>query len=102
MKTPEGYEKADIDKYLKWIRAYVVKPATSGFGESGHSDRVVCIDGWFVSIEVKRADKDGVSLEPTPLQWWRIHECEAAGGKAFWGTAKKVLPEMFRWRHRIG
>jgi hypothetical protein len=89
MKTPEGYEKADIDKYLESIDAYVVKPTTGGYGASGHADRLCCIGGVFVAIEVKREGK-----EPTPLQWRRIHEVEEAGGFAFWGTAEKVIAEL--------
>lgn len=92
MKTPEGYEKDEIDKYLKSIGAYVVKPTTGGFGASGTSDRVCCIEGWFVVIEVKREGK-----EPTAIQWKRMQEAEAAGGKAFWGTAFKVVPEIATW-----
>jgi len=92
MKTPEGYEKADIDKFLASIGAYVAKPATFGYGKSGLSDRLVCIKGKFVAIEVKREGK-----QPTPLQWQRMKEVEAAGGKAFWGTAAKVCSEINNW-----
>lgn len=92
MLTPEGHEKKDIDRYLKSVGVYVVKPTTGGYGESGHSDRICCIDGAFVVIEVKRPGK-----EPTALQWRRMRECEASGGKAFWGTAKKVIGELESW-----
>lgn len=92
MKTPEGYEKSDIDKYLKSIGAFVVKPATGGYGESGHSDRLCCIHGTFWAVEVKREGK-----EPTPLQWIRIKGVQAAGGMATWGTAAKVIPEIKLW-----
>ena len=80
MLTPEGHEKKDIDKYLKTIGAYVVKPTTGGYGESGHSDRICCIKGWFVVIEVKRPGK-----EPTAIQWRRMRECEASGGNRHQG-----------------
>jgi len=95
MKTPEAYEKDDIDEYLKEIGAYVVKPTTGGFGGSGHSDRICCINGWFVAIEAKRPGK-----QPTPIQWRRIYEVQAAGGQAFWGTAKKVIAEIKEWLNR--
>lgn len=97
MKTPEGYEKAEIDKYLKSIGAYVAKPATFGYGASGLSDRLVCIDGYFWAIEVKCEGK-----KPTPLQAKRLQEVEAAGGQATWGTAAKVIPEIEKWRHNTG
>ena len=93
MRTPEGWEKAEIDAYLEKIGAYVVKPATYGYGGSGHSDRVVCITGQFWVIEAKREGK-----EPTPIQWRRINECKAAGGEAAWGTAEKVIREIETWR----
>lgn len=92
MRSPEGHEKHAIDSYLKKIGVYVVKPASGGFGVSGTSDRLVCCRGRFASIEVKRQGK-----EPTPLQWQRIREVEANGGKAFWGAAGKVIPEFEAW-----
>lgn len=89
MRTPEYWEKKEIDAYLESIGAYIIKPTTGGFGGSGHGDRVCCINGIFCAIEVKREGK-----EPTPIQWRRIQEVEAAGGFAFWGTAKKVIGDM--------
>lgn len=94
MKTPEGYEKAEIDKYLKSIGAYVAKPATFGYGASGLSDCLVCIDGSFWAIEVKREGK-----EPTPLQNKHLKEIEAAGGMTSWGVAAKVIHEIETWRY---
>jgi hypothetical protein len=44
------------------------------------------------AIEVKRPGK-----EPTPIQWRRLNEIEAAGGKGFWGTAEKVIREFEAW-----
>lgn len=96
MKTPEAWEKSEIDKYLKSIGAYVAKPATFGYGASGLSDRLVCIDGCFWAIEVKREGK-----EPTPLQAKRLDEVSRAGGETTWGTAAKVIAEIVLWRqHR--
>ena len=95
MKTPEGYEKAEIDKYLKAIGAYICKPTTGGFGQSGHSDRICCIDGRFWGIEVKREGK-----EPTALQARRMSEIEEAGGFAVCGTAEKVIGMIETWIKR--
>lgn len=98
MKTPEGYEKKAIDDYLKKIEGlYLIKPASGGFGVSGTSDRVGCLRSRFFAIEVKRAGK-----EPTPIQWKRIREVEASGGKAFWGTGEKVIPEFEQWQACLG
>lgn len=96
MKTPEGYEKADIDKYLKSIGAYIVKPRSGGFGASGAPDFVCCWQGRFFSIEVKREKK-----KPTAIQDTRMADIRSAGGVAFWGTAMKVIPEIEAWTVRV-
>ena len=96
VKTPEKFEKDEIDAYLKKTGTYVIKPTTYGFGASGTADRVGCLRGAFFSIEVKREGK-----EPTALQWQRIREVEATGGKAFWGTAEKVILEFEQWLHSV-
>ena len=93
MKTPEFYEKKDIDAYLTSIRAYVAKPTTGGFGPSGHADRLACIGGTFWSIEVKRPGKG-----PTTLQQKRMDEVRAAGGMAVAGTAEVVIAVIEKWR----
>ena len=93
----EKIEKDKIDAYLKKIEGlYLIKPASGGFGVSGTPDRVGCFRSLFFAIEVKRAGK-----EPTPIQWKRIKECQDAGGKAFWGTSEKVIPEFEQWRNEI-
>lgn len=95
MKSPEGFEKDDIKKYLKQgvPLVWFFSPFMAGFGKSGVPDVVGChrFKGFF-SIEVKREGK-----EPTPIQWRRIREIEQAGGKTFWGTAAKVIPEFEAW-----
>ena len=93
MRTPESFEKVEIDKYLKQIGAYVVKPTAMGFGASGTADRVCCLNGLFFVIEVKREGK-----EPTVIQNTRMDEVRAAGGWACWGTAEKVIAEIDAWR----
>jgi hypothetical protein len=86
MKTPESYEKAEICKYLDSIGAWYFKPMMMGFGKSGVPDIIVCLNGKFISIEVKREGK-----EPTPLQNKRMEEIKRAGGGALWGTAERVV-----------
>src|SRR5262245_52000083 len=99
MKTPEGYEKADLDKFFKRLvkngDVWLFKPMTAGFGKSGISDYVGCCrykGGQFFSIEVKREGKN-----PTALQYHRMRNIEAAGGKTFWGTAVMVIIEFEAW-----
>ena len=104
MKTPEGYEKDDIDKFLKTTRCWWFKPYSAGFGKSGVSDIIGCIPvtitqemvgreiGVFFACEVKRPLK-----EPTLLQRNRIIDIENAGGKGTWGTAEMVIPDLKKW-----
>ena len=91
MMTPEGYVKADVDKYLKAIGAYVIKPGSFGFGASGAPDRACCIKGKFVGIEVKR--EGGF---PTALQKLRMNEIKKAGGVAVWGDSFEMIHEALK------
>ena len=91
MKSPEGHEKAAIKKYLVSIGAWFFSPFMSGYGKSGVPDIVACVNGRFVSIEVKREGK-----EPTKLQDTRMAEIRKAGGYAVWGTAERVIPQLRR------
>jgi hypothetical protein len=95
MKTPEGYEKDDIDKFLKKLGPELVwffKPYTAGFGKSGVPDYCLCLNGTFWGIEVKRPGK-----EPTVIQERRIREIRSAGGRAVAGTAEIVIQVMTDW-----
>ena len=89
MKPPEAKEKAEIDKYLKSIGTWYCSSTTFGFGPSGAPDRVVCLNGRFIGIEVKREGK-----KPTPIQERRMAALQKAGGLALWGTAKKVIEDF--------
>lgn len=89
MKSPEKWEKDEIDAWLAAIGAVNFKPTTFGFGASGCPDRLVCYKGRFIGIEIKRPGKT-----PTALQRRRIIEIQAAGGIAVWGTAAKIIAEL--------
>lgn len=93
MMSPEGFEKKAISKHLDKLGCFYFKPAMNGFGKSGVPDIVVCLDGYFIGIEVKRENK-----KPTPIQERRMAEIRKAGGVAFWGTAAKVIFELEEWR----
>ena len=92
MRSPEGFEKDEIKKHLTKLGTWFFCPYMAGFGVSGVPDIIGCANSAFFSIEVKREGK-----EPTAIQWRRINEIEAAGGKAFWGTAQKVIEEFEQW-----
>lgn len=91
MKTPEGYEKEDIKKFLDDLGGcWYFCPFMGGYGKSGVSDIVGCYKGRLFGIEVKREGK-----KPTPIQERRMAEIRAAGGWAVAGTADVVI-DIFR------
>lgn len=101
MRGPEFYEKAAIKKHLDSYAPAVwyFMPYMAGYGKGGVPDIVGCCYlgeafscGAMFAIEVKRPGK-----EPTSLQYRRMRGIEAAGGKTFWGTAAKVIPEFEAW-----
>ncbi len=53
MATPEAKVKAKVKKFLNDVNAYYVMPVTSGFGNSGAPDFLVCYRGKFIGIECK-------------------------------------------------
>lgn len=96
MRSPEGNEKVAIRRYLDSIGAYHIVTHMTGFGAGGTPDIIVCIAGYFVTVEVKREGK-----EPTPRQWTRIAAVTAAGGFATWGTAARVIAEIKEWARTV-
>lgn len=93
MKTPEGYEKDEVKKYLKSIGAFYFSPATGGYGKSGVPDIVACIKGQFWGIEVKREGK-----KPTVLQERCLTEIWNAGGLTVCGTAETIIRFLKAYR----
>lgn len=92
MKTPEGYEKYEIKKYLATLGCFYFSPYMAGYGKSGIPDIVACIEGRFWGIEVKREGK-----EPTVLQQRCLFAIENAGGLAVAGTAEVVIGRIKAW-----
>jgi hypothetical protein len=77
MSTPEVKVKKVVSQTLKEMKAYVVKPVTGGFGNSGVPDLLVCVSGKFVGIECKAGGN-----KPTALQLHNLNAIELAGGIA--------------------
>ena len=95
MKTPEFYEKQEIETFLKGLGptvAWWINPRTGGYGASGAGDKVVCLCGAFWNIEVKRPGK-----QPTAIQYRRMKEVREAGGHAVAGTAEVVIQVLRDW-----
>lgn len=93
--TPEGWEKKEVDAFLKLLgpeHVWVMKPYMAGMGASGVPDYCLCLIGAYWSLEIKRPGK-----KPTPLQERRMREVCRAGGHAVAGTAEVVIVELRRW-----
>lgn len=94
MKSPEGYEKDEICKYLDSIGAWYFKPYMGGFGKRGVPDIIACIGGEFWGIEVKREGK-----KPTALQELCLHKIGLAKGHAVAGTAANIIIYLKSYGH---
>jgi hypothetical protein len=95
MTTPEGWEKLDVDEFLRTLgeqRCWSFKPYMAGYGKSGVPDYCVCLCGAFWGLEIKRPGK-----EPTALQKRRMKAIKDAGGHAVAGTAEVVIAELREW-----
>lgn len=95
MTTPEGWEKKDVDAFLKKLgpeRVYVFKPFMAGYGKGGVADYCLCLCGAYWSLEIKRPGKDA-----TALQKRRMNEVRRARGHAVAGTAEVVIAALTEW-----
>ena len=93
--TPEGYEKQDVDAWLKKLGPDLVwhhKTITMGYGASGSPDYVLCLSGAMWGLEIKRPGKG-----PTVIQQKRMDAIQKAGGYAVAGTAEIVIQAMTDW-----
>lgn len=78
MATPESKVKKRVKEILKNLGAYYVMPVTSGYGNSGAPDFLVCYQGKFIGLECK-AGKGRV----TALQQRNLDQIDLAGGWSF-------------------
>ena len=76
--TPESKVKKRVKEILKNLGAYYVMPVTSGYGNSGAPDFLVCYQGKFIGLECK-AGKGRV----TALQQRNLDQIDLAGGWSF-------------------
>lgn len=79
MSTPEAKVKAKVDRMLKQLGVWFFSPQAGPYGRAGIPDRIACVNGHFVGIEVK-ADR---TKKPTQLQVQCMKLVEASGGKCF-------------------
>ena len=78
MATPESKVKKKVKEVLKNLGAYYVMPVTSGYGNSGAPDFLVCYQGKFIGLECK-SGKGKV----TALQQRNLDQIDLAGGWSF-------------------
>lgn len=81
MSTPEGRVKAKLDKLLKSYgdELFYFSPQAGPYGRAGIPDRIVCVRGYFLGIEVKKDH----AAKPTPLQEKCMLDINKAGGRTF-------------------
>lgn len=56
--------KKIVDVFAKYNDVYTLTPMTMGFGESGHPDRLLLINGVLIGIEAKK-DADNYHTSPS-------------------------------------
>lgn len=77
--TEEGIFQAKIKNWLKLNDIYNIKQNASALSKSGVPDRLLCIHGTFIGMEIKKNDEEKASL----LQQYNILEIKKNGGVAF-------------------
>lgn len=81
-----------IKKYIKSVGGKPIKYMGTAYTEAGIPDIIACINGYFVSIEVKA--QNGT---PSELQLVKIRDIRDAGGFAYvvypsgWVKLKKII-----------
>jgi hypothetical protein len=77
--TPEGKVKKKVDDLLKKYGVWFFSPQSGPYGQAGIPDRIACVRGRLVGIEVK-ANK---TSKPTTLQVMQGQRIIASGGLWF-------------------
>lgn len=93
MTTPEGKVKGRLDRMLKSLGVFYIPTQAGPYGKSGVHDRILCVCGLFVSVEVK-ADAKKV---PTKLQLLFGDQAAAAGACVFYVYEDKDIEALRDW-----
>lgn len=89
MKTEKAIE-IEIRQYLeRKLKAYVLKQHGSGFTKPGIPDLIVCLNGCFVAIEVKK--QNGVVSDQQKVHIRNINKC---GGIAMVARGDNALDDV--------
>lgn len=77
--TEEGRFQARVKAWLELYKIYSPKQNASALSKTGVPDRLVCIHGLFMGVEIKKNDEE----EASPLQQYNIKQIKDNGGVAF-------------------
>lgn len=80
MSQPEARLQRQIQAAIKkaYPDCYLEKIHGGPYQSAGIPDLIMCIDGWFIALEVKRPKGPGA----TPIQLAKIEQINRAGGIA--------------------
>lgn len=78
--TPEAMVKKKVDAIISKYSNVIVNAMTKGYGKSGVSDKLICINGRFIAIETKTIQATGVKKYPTKLQFRFLLNVVRSGG----------------------
>lgn len=85
--TEEGRFQSKIKNWLKEQDIYDLKQNASALSKTGAPDRILCIHGVFIGMEIKKNNLEKASL----LQQYNILEIKKNGGIAF-----VIRPDTFK------
>lgn len=85
--------QSQVIKYLESIGCYVIKVISAN--KSGVPDLHACLNGRWISIEMKKPGE-----KPEPLQFHHLQLIQKAGGLATWATSVDQV-KQFLSQHNL-
>ena len=85
--STEQQIQSKVIKYLESIDCYVVKVISAN--KSGVPDINACLNGRWISIEVKRP-----GFSPEPIQLHHLQQIQKAGGLATWASSLEQVKDF--------
>ena len=91
--SSEQQIQSQVIKYLESIGCYVIKVISAN--KSGVPDLHACLNGKWISIEMKKPGE-----KPDPLQLFHLQMIQKAGGLATWATSVTQVQD-FLTQHNL-
>ena len=91
--TPEAKMKKKVDKVLKEAGVWFFAPQSGIYGRSGIPDRIACVNGRMVGIEVKASPKH----KPTALQVKTMADMTKAGAHCILVDSDESVGHLRDW-----